>query len=88
MKVHCPRPDQMNKLGMVEVFRTNVSDRHQANWLIDQIQSTFQEYKATFDLEDCDRILVVRCATENVKTSLVIDLLEDYDFIAEVLPDV
>lgn len=77
----------MNTGVMVEVFRTNVTDRSQANWIIDRIQNTFQHYKASFDLEDCDRILVVRCATENVNSSHVIDLVEGCDFIAEVLPD-
>jgi len=71
---------------MVEVFRTNVTDRQQANWLIDQIQSTFQEYKATFDLDDCDRILVVKCA-KTVEPLLVVNLLKQYDCYAEILPE-
>lgn len=86
MKVHCPPPDEMNKLGMVEVFRTNVSDRQQANWLIDQIQSAFQGYVASFDLEDCDRILVVKCAN-TVEPLLVVSLLKQYDCHAEILPE-
>lgn len=87
MKVHCLPPDQMNVASvMVEVFRTNVTDRQQANWLVNQIQSTFQGYIASFDLEDCDRILVVRSATE-VHPLLVISLLNNYDCHAEILPE-
>ncbi|MEQ1585216.1 MAG: hypothetical protein ABL895_05015 [Cyclobacteriaceae bacterium] len=71
---------------MVEVFRTNVTDRSQANWIIDRIQNTFQDYKASFDLDDCDRILVVKCAT-GVQPLLVIDLLHGIDCYAEALPD-
>lgn len=76
----------MNAGVMVEVFRTNVTDRSQANWIIDRIQNTFQDYKASFDLEDCDRILVVKCAT-GVHPLLVISLLKNYDCHAEILPE-
>ena len=72
---------------MIEVFKTNVVDHDQANWLIVQIQHHFHNYMASFDLEDCDRILVVRCATEEVQPSLVIGLLKNYECKAEVLPD-
>jgi len=77
----------MNATGvMVEVFRTNVTDRSQANWIIDQIQNTFQDYRASFDLEDCDRILVVKCAT-GVHPLDVISLLKNHDCHAEILPE-
>ncbi len=71
---------------MVEVFKTNVVDQDQAKWIIDQIQSTYRHYKASFDLEDCDRILVVKCADGAVVPWQVIDLLKSFDCHAEVLP--
>ena len=71
----------------IEVFRTNVMDRDKADWLIDQIQSAFASYKATFDLDDCDRILVVKSSTGMVQSSRVIDLLKSFECMAEVLPD-
>ncbi len=71
----------------VEVFRTNIVDRDKANWLIDQIQRNFKDYTASFDLEDCDRILVVKCDTRNVESSIVINLLKTLGCTAEVLPD-
>ena len=46
---------------MVEVFRTNVKQRDHANILISQIHKAFPDYKANFDLEDCDKILRVDC---------------------------
>lgn len=77
----------MNSSGVtVEVFRTNVTDRSQANWIIDMIQNTFQDYKASFDLEDCDRVLVVKCAT-GVHPLRIISLLKNYDCHAEILPE-
>lgn len=72
---------------MVEVFKTNVKDWDHANMLLDQIHKTFGDYKANFDLEDCDKILRVKCATGLIESSLLINLLKDFGFNAEVLPD-
>ena len=72
---------------MIEVFKTNVPDRDKAEWLIDRIQDSFDNYTASFDLEDYERILVVKCTTGNVQSSLVVDLLRSFDYSAEVLPD-
>jgi hypothetical protein len=71
---------------MIEVFKTNVEDRDHANMLVDQIHKVFEDYNANFDLEDCDRILRVKCATGSVQPSLLINLLEGHGFSAEVLP--
>ena len=72
---------------MVEVFRTNVADRDQADWIVGYIQHTFKHYTASFDLEDCDRILVVKCFSGVVQSSQVIDLIISLDFHAEILPE-
>jgi len=71
---------------MIEVFKTNVNDVDQAKMLIDQIHETFS-YEANFDLQDCDRILRVKCKTGVVHASALIRLLHDVGFQAEVLPD-
>lgn len=71
----------------VEVFRTNVDDRDKANWLIDQIQDCYTDYTASFDLEDRDRVLVVKCTSGKVQPSGVIELLKTSGYMAEVLPD-
>lgn len=72
---------------MVEVFRTNVVDPDQADWIVEQIQQTFKQYEANFDLDDCDRILVVKCAVGEVQPLPVIELLKSFNYQAEVLPD-
>jgi hypothetical protein len=72
---------------MIEVFKTNVQDRQQASMLVDQIHKTFIDYKANFDLHDCDNILRVTCSNGLVQSSLLINLLENFGFEAEVLPD-
>ena len=72
---------------MVEVFKTNVEHFDHAAMLIDQIHQVFAEYKANFDLDDCDRILRVKSNNGLVHSSPVIELLKYYGFDAEVLPD-
>ena len=73
---------------MIEVFKTDVGDRDQANRLIDQIHKIFVGYQANFDLEDCDRILRIRSVGEPVRITPLIDLLHRLGTKAEVLPDI
>lgn len=72
---------------MVEVFKTDVQDPEHASWLLDQIHRTFAGYTATFDLEDCDKILRVECPGGLVQAAGLIDLLQHVGYKAEVLPD-
>jgi hypothetical protein len=72
---------------MIEVFKTNVCDRCNANMLLEQIQQSFSNYQANFDLEDCDHILRVKCTTGTIQTALLMELLKGLGFDAEVLPD-
>jgi hypothetical protein len=72
---------------MVEVFKTNVKDRNQAKMLIDQIQNNFADCLANFDLEDCDKILRVKSSNGFIQASLLVGLLKNFGFDAEVLPD-
>ncbi|WP_236675860.1 hypothetical protein [Chryseolinea lacunae] len=71
---------------MIEVFKTNVHDRSVANMLIDRIHETFVEYRVTFDLEDCDKILRVKSFGGTVQCHEIIALLGAFGFHAEVLP--
>ena len=72
---------------MIEVLKTDVNQWEHAKMLMDEIHKTFSEYKANFDLDDCDKILRVICMEGSVHASLLIDLLKDFGFNAEVLPD-
>lgn len=71
---------------MVEVFKTNIIDRNQADMLIDQIHKMYVDYKANFDLEDCDNILRVK-STGLVESAVLIDLLRGFGCNAEILTD-
>ena len=72
---------------MVEVFKTTVTEQVHANILVDNIHKRFPGYKANFDLADCDNILRIKCIHGIIESSLVINLLKDFGFNAEVLPD-
>ena len=72
---------------MIEVFKTNVKDESQSRVLIDLIHRTFPDYKANFDLDDCDRILRVCGISNPLQAFQVINLLKDFSVHAEVLPD-
>jgi hypothetical protein len=72
---------------MIEVFRTNVKDREEADKLIDRIQRNFVHYKANFDLDDCDRILRIASSNGSIEVATLVDLLKESGFHAEVLPD-
>lgn len=72
---------------MIEVFKTNVEDPNEAEWLIRLINNTFSGCQVNFDLEDCDRIMRVKCDKPAIDTENIISLLKDSGFKAEVLHD-
>ena len=72
---------------MIEVFKTNVKEDCHANLLVDQIHKIFEGHKANFDLEDCDKILRVKYPEGLIEPALLIQLLNDFGFYAEVLSD-
>ena len=72
---------------MIEVFKTEVNEAYHAELLLNQIHQTFIDYKANFDLDDCDKILRVKSTTGQILVGGLINLLNDFGFCAEVLPD-
>ena len=75
------------ELHKVEVFRTNVTRKRQAKQLLDILSRQFPLLHINFDLEDCDRILRVKAVSGMVQPSLLIGLLNNFGFYAELLPD-
>jgi hypothetical protein len=72
---------------MVEVFKTNVQKRSQASLLVERIQQAFPGYEASFDLEDCDKVLRVVFNLGAIHTALLMRVLNNHGFHAEILPD-
>ena len=71
----------------IEVFKTNVTNSQLATRLIEEIHRTFDDYRANFDLSDCDGILRVVSSTANIQSAYFIEWLKKYGCCAEVLPD-
>lgn len=73
--------------SMVEVFKTNITDKVQANKLLNHIHHRFDNYIANFDLHDCDNILRVKSTEGAVQTAMLISFLHSLGCYAEVLTD-
>lgn len=71
----------------IEVFKTNVVDRDSASAIVEMIHRTFDGYQANFDLDDCDRILRVKGEADQIDSAMIIGLLQDYGFHADILDD-
>lgn len=50
---------------LIYVFRTNVRTRRQAVLVCENLKKQGLAHKATFDLQDCDRVLRVETMTGN-----------------------
>lgn len=72
---------------MVEVFKTNVTDLHLASILVTEIRKRFNDYAANFDLQDCDRILRVKCNEGCIQSLVIIKLFGLFGCTAEILTD-
>jgi len=72
-------------MNTIEVFKTNVVKRRDAQQLLKEMTSCFPNYKINFDLEDRDKILRVENERGSVKTSSIITLLQNKQVKCEVL---
>jgi hypothetical protein len=70
---------------MIEVFKTNVKTKAQANKITKLLKANFGYEQVNFDLEDCDKIL--RIEAPNVLSHCVIGVLKYENFECEILPD-
>ncbi|WP_347158978.1 hypothetical protein [Pontibacter chitinilyticus] len=68
---------------MVEIFKTNITDKSTADNLLAQLQQKLPAAKITFDLDDCDHILKVVHYAEIIAP--VTELLHQQGFECEVL---
>ena len=73
---------------MIEVFKTNITSKEDAEKIISAIHITFTGYKANFDLWDCDNILRIQSSTDEIKIDSLLSFLAGLGCNAEVLPDI
>jgi hypothetical protein len=69
---------------MVEVFKTDITCPEAANEIVDELHHQFPLASATFDLEDCDRVLRI-CGTV-IYTNQIVELISARGYLCEVLP--
>jgi len=72
---------------MVEVFKTNVSKAEDAACLVVLIHQHFKNYRANFDLDDCDHILRIEHQFGTVPAEPILHLLAQHGFNGEILSD-
>ena len=72
---------------MIEVFKTNITHQWEAQKLIEEVQTVFDGYIANFDLDDCDNILRVEVESGIIRSETLIEFLNTFGCLAEVLPD-
>lgn len=68
---------------MVEIFKTNVTEPHQALLVVTKLKLHFPASDINFDLEDCDHIL--RIEGVDVAVDKTIRLVNLYGFDCEVI---
>jgi hypothetical protein len=71
----------------VEVYRTNVTSRSAADWLLGQLYRYFPGWCISFDLEDCDRVLRVESPGVAIPTDFIAALLQENGYGCEPLPE-
>jgi tRNA G26 N,N-dimethylase Trm1 len=67
----------------VEIFKTNIESRTQANKVLQLLKQQAPELSCNFDLDDCDRILRVKA--EKICLKQIIQILEENGFDCEYL---
>jgi hypothetical protein len=71
---------------MVEVFKTNVTELFHAEIMVKLIHKSFKGSDASFDLEDCDKILRVE-SFDDVNCHELMNLVKYFGFKIEILSD-
>ena len=73
---------------MIEVFKTNITNREEAEKIVSSIHVAFAGYKANFDLWDCDNILRIQSFTGELNIGCLLSFLAEQGCNAEVLQDI
>ncbi|MGP8217674.1 MAG: hypothetical protein ACLQQ4_19045 [Bacteroidia bacterium] len=72
-------------MNSVEIFKTNVKGKRNANYLLGEMKTLFPGHKISIDLDDRDKVLRVETNRGRVKSEEVIKLLEQRNFHCEIL---
>lgn len=69
----------------IEIFKTNITGKRNALYLIGEMNAIFPNHKISIDLTDRDKVLRVENSKGNVKAKEIIKLLERRNFRCEVM---
>lgn len=72
---------------MIEVFRTNVKTRKDAQQVLQKLAGHFPNYQFNFDLQDCDKILRVISLGGKLDASGIVEICTQQHFRCERLED-
>ena len=67
----------------VEIFKTNITQSKQANYIVSLLQLYFSDCLINFDLEDCDRILRIEGNRESF--DMVTQVVDQQGYLCEML---
>ena len=70
-------------ITMIEVFKTNVETKNDADSILDMLSGLFPGSKINFDLQDCDNIL--RVEGKDFSSDKIMTLLKENGFHCTVL---
>jgi hypothetical protein len=51
---------------MIEIFKTNLENQADANFILQQLKTFFTNYFCNFDLEDCNKILRIEASNIDI----------------------
>lgn len=68
---------------MIEVFKTNIEERSQAEWLIASLLDHFPGHRINVDLHDCDKVL--RIEGGSFVPARIMTLVKEHGFMCSVL---
>lgn len=69
----------------IAVYKTDVTDRSKAKTIVDAIHRQCPDCEASFDLEDCDKVLRVESKNGKVEESEIRDIFKNYGYQLESL---
>jgi hypothetical protein len=75
----------MRSIPTIEIFKTDVYDRAEAEMIVQQLHAAFESYRVNFDLHDCDRILRIEATAGEIAPDPVIRMMEELGYEAKLL---
>jgi hypothetical protein len=72
---------------MIEIFKTDISDRRKANRIVHRLTIGFPDLKANVDLKDPENILRIESAETSFDRGALIRFLREEGCVAEIVND-